>query len=782
MSYARVLLVGRALQGDADVLERLRAALQSRGHAVTLMGEADPEGAKAAAFVRTFRPTLVLWDARAGAPSPGTLAVLRAENALSVLVGSEGTDSLGLDGAVPAFVRAGLQGADGEGGSQGPFPLRLPAAPDVAYRAASTSDPDVVRAGIVCTQARTPERERVLDGAGVLSGAFGPFSAFHPSWGGRAQDASCSALAYSARHASLAVLFDGPDAPSPLEAALRLSEGAVVVVEDSLADRWDDRGLADAVARFSGADGLRALLSSASDGRTAQARRPEGCVDGDGEDGSLACRQEAFLDARGPLEDALEGFLDECQSLSRKIGRIEVRPQRVPAKEILLYGWFGMRNFGDDLLLMTAVRRISRHWPESFAIAVGGNAEEVRAAFGLEAYTPDLRYEVRSALRRCSGVAFFGGLMFDDPMQETAGDIEMFMDPWIEPSGQAAMCLEAWMSGVPAVYLGAGAGPLSKPAARNSVRTIGLSGARFVLRDEHSAQLVRGCGVPEGQVCVKTDLVLGGESLFDGKGSARLPEGLSDDGYLVVSLRDWPLVPEGFEREVAACLDEACARFGLRAAFVPFDAADVAIHRRTAERMRAREAAVVLSERPSEDGILRLVSGSRAAVAMRLHCSILHHVLGKPALGLDYNDKIGAHFRSVGQEGMLLPLSADGALMAQALSKALSDYAGSCAAVKKGASDGVRLADEAFGEFFEAVEDSDGPVQEPLCFHPRGRSLARCELECAQRGLAAAQAEAAAQRERAERAERELEEIRTSRSFRLGSAIVGPVARLLGRR
>ena len=733
-----------------------------------------PDAAEVRAFARSFRPTLVLWDARAGAPSQEAVAALREAGVLSVLLGS-GTGGLcALDAGAPSFVRPFQEAPDPvepSGGSEasaharpGGVAVRPPAASDAAYRTALTSAPDDARAGVVCTQWADPRREALLRDAGVLDGAFGPFAGFHPSWGAAARDASCGALAFAARRASFVVLFDGPDAPSPLETALRLAEGAAVVAEASLAARWDDRELAGAVLTFAHADGLRDTLSETADG----AKR----------DAALA-RQERLLEARGTLEDACEGFLDTCGALARELGRSEVRSQDRPAKEFLLYGWFGMRNFGDDLLLMTAVRRCAERWPESFAVAVGGNAAEVRRSFGLEAYSPDARHEVRSALRRCAGAAFFGGLLFDDPMEETAGDIETFMDPWIEPSGQAAVCLEAWTSGVPTVYLGAGAGPLSKPAARNAVRLIGLAGARFVLRDGHSARLVRDCGVPEGQVRVKADLVLGGRSLFDGIEGDSLPEGLEDGGYLAVSLRDWPLVPEGFEREVAACLDSVCGELGLKAAFVPFDADDVAIHRRTAALMRRQDAAVVLSERPGEEGILRLVLGSKAAVAMRLHCSILHHVLGKPSLGLDYNDKIGAHFRSVGQEGMLLPLSAAGVRMAEVLSAALTGYEPMCAAVRNGAADGARLADEAFQEFFDAVESGDGPVREPLCFHPRGRSFARCELERARRELAEVRTEADVQRERAERAERELAEVRASRSFRLGHAVMRPLSRLL---
>ena len=764
MTYARVLLIGGPLQGDADPLARLRLALRAAGHAATLIDEpGGPDAQEARAFIRSFRPTLVLWDGRQGAPDAGTARELRVSGALSVILwpGDEDAASL-LDAFVPAFSHPGAPDAGTArelgSGRHGASAIPLVAAPDRAYARALTSAPDEARDGVFCTQKATGGRRDVLREAGILEG---PFVGFDPSWGERSGDPSCSSLAYAARRSEACVLFDGPDAPSPLEAALRMAEGAAVFAESSLVSRWEDRGLARAVRAFESAKELRDGL-----------RGIEGEAKG----------QRSFLSARMPLDDALAGFLAACDDLAASLGRAPVLSMDRPAREILLYGWFGMRNFGDDLLLMTAMDRMAGRWPEAHFVAVGGNAAEVRRSFGVEAYSPDRRYEIRAALRRCAGAAFFGGLVFDDPMQETAGDIELFMDPWIEPTGQAAVCLEAWLSGVPAVYLGAGAGPLAKPAARNAARVMGLSGARFVLRDGHSARLLEGAGVPAGQIAVKADLVLGAASLFEGLENAPLPEGLERGAYLAVSLRDWPLVPEGFEREVAAALDETFRKTGLKAAFVPFGAEDVEIHRRTASLMEEPGAAVVLGERPGEEEILRLVEGSKAAFAMRLHCSILHHVLGKPAVGLDYNDKILAHFEGVGQAEMLLPLSASASDMADAVSHVVGGYAEACSRVRRGVEEGAALANEAFEDFFETVESSPRRDPEPECFHPRGRSFAWTVVAERDAELARVREEADAQRLRAERAERTLDEVRNSRSFRLGHAVMKPLRRLAGRK
>lgn len=741
--YARILLVGSDSCGEASVLARLRAAMQDDGHATAAVhpgpgGKVDAEELEA--FLRAFRPSLVIWDL-SSAPWECNVHCSDIARASSVYFACINASS-SMSGTASGKTASGFDLLD------------LPPFRDDRYLSATTSSPvDADRAGsILVFQERTGRRENVLQ---ALRQDGGRIVSWHPSWKDGFKDPALSAGAFSARHCSACACFDGPDAPSPQEAILRMHEGCALVVEESLADRWESaglHGLACACAKAPAQDMARACARLAWQ----ESARDEALR-----------RQEFFVRSLPSASDAVESLVSQAESNGAR-----ALVQDAPAKKIVLYGWFGKRNFGDDLLLSTAAGHFQKRFPEAVVNVVGGDAQRVRSEFGFEAATPDQRYLVRSFLQGSSLLAFFGGLIFDDPTELTAGDIETFMDPWIDPAGQAAVCLTAWLYGVPQIYLCAGMGPLSKPAARHAARLIGLSGIRFLLRDENSAELAREAGVPSESISVAADLIMSAGRLVEDSARAPLPDSVPDGPYVTVALRDWPLNPPDFAENVASALDRTVEETGFAVLFVPFDAEDVGIHRAVFSRMRCKDKAVCLEARPEPSQILGIVARSKMALAMRLHCSILHHASGKPAVGLDYNDKIAAHFESMHQTGSLLALDAEPRSIARALTAIAADYDGACEDVRSNAAELAKLANDAMEEAFRTIQGHTAMPDEPLVFHPRGVSKSRLDLAQLGAEVDRLAEERARLEERCREAEKRAADLESSWSYRVGHAIM----------
>lgn len=78
--YARILVVGNYRLGEADYLYRLRCAFERKGHAVahfkTWASKPITAGSVLAA-IKSFHPSLVLWDVETAPPDNGILALLR---------------------------------------------------------------------------------------------------------------------------------------------------------------------------------------------------------------------------------------------------------------------------------------------------------------------------------------------------------------------------------------------------------------------------------------------------------------------------------------------------------------------------------------------------------------------------------------------------------------------------------------------------------------------------------------------------------------------------------
>lgn len=730
--HARVLMVGDVTLSGASLVARLRRALERAGHAVQVVSGGCGAVEPIRAARRGFGPSVVLADPR----------VLSPED-------REAIEGLG----VPTL---------SVGGRDDAWPEALcAAARDEGYRAARTSLP-VPRRDCSCAlaQRRDAERERVAD---ELAAAGLRVEVLDSSWGARYVDALEREPGFALRTSSVFLALDGDDAPTPLELALRAHEGCALVVEKDLAARLGDAALARAVTVAERADVAAAARGLALD----PAARAE-----------ALSRQEAWLDALPGIDEACAAALARADAAA---GGTVLRQDR-PVRRVVAYGWFGMENFGDDLLLRIVVDHVRARLPESEVCVIAGDPVRVRAQYGLETVRAGDVAATRDLLRGASALVFCGGLIFDDTMAHTPDDIELFLEPYMDPACQADACLMAWQCGVPAYYLGAGVGPAANPATRACLRYIGLSGARLLLRDADSVRLALDAGVPAGQVEACCDLALAARaSVTAGAAAGTLPEGLEPGRYVTVALRAWPLNPSGFEDALAAELDRIAEASGLTVAFVPFDPEDAQIHEAVASRMRLRDRVVQVGARLPMEDMFAVIDGSALAVAMRLHCSILHHVLGKPAVGLDYNEKVGSHFREVGRAGCLVALDEVAGRVSEAALAALSDPDATRAQVERGVARLAPKADAAFAELFSAIEAHEPRPEEPEVFHPRSCSQTVVELRATlarERELAARadalEAELAAARQRI----RDLEE---STSYRLGNALV-KVPRALLRR
>lgn len=723
--YARVLCVGGAFGEQTEFCGRIFEILRNAGHGVRaclLPGEASAAREELLAACRTFRPTLVLWNAD-GDTSEADCEVLRGLPCCKVALAETEASLERFSGANGFDFIVGVSSTAGANDGIGEGALVLTCGIDTSYRKASLSQPSAERKGVLCSQSFSPDRSRALRESAERAGV-----AVAPSINGTWPDAlqkrlPGACLAHFARKARYAAFFDGDDI-SCGEVALRIAEGSVVLVEERAAAKPSMASFASSVIPF-------------AEGRLSEAL-------GELEGSEELCQraidaQRQALDAEVPLEEGMSKLLLLLDCRCRERSMAPVLAYEGAAVRIVLFGWFGAQNFGDDLLMRLTATRIEERYPNAQISIIGADPSVIRKDYGYEAVEPHEKYRIRDLLQDARALVYCGGLLFDDPMADTAGELEFMFDPWIELTGQASVALLAASHGVRPVLLGIGAGPLSNDATQKAVRLIAMANALFLPRDIHTEELLLAAGVPAENIRVKADLVFDAKTFVDDASSA-LPEVLCERAYFVVSLRQWHLNPCGFEREIALAVGRIFDETGLAAVFVPFDKDDASIHRCVWEQLsgEAKEHAVVFEERPDEGQLLALMKGSSFALAMRLHCSILHHILGKPSVGLDYNDKIGAHFELVGQRDLLCDLDSSAEVVTE---KALRAARGACGLENLAAcvASRARLAEEAFEELFEIIDSWRPDVRGREVYFPRTIAYAKQQLALSRRRTAEAE-------------------------------------------
>lgn len=743
--FSRVLYVGPSPYGRASFSYRVQETLRLLGHAVQVCPDPCEEsrGHDALfAMLQSFSPTLVLWDVSTVDPTPFREALDEAPCCVAGLCfGPEGGGPRTEAGTLDALVIVSLE----PGATSG---LVLPARPDRRYEGASISDETESQHGALVFGHRSP------DGLGAIRSAL-PNGA-----SGRVELASDilsrpgANFAFEARTFELALYPSDSPVPGDADVAMRLAEGLTVLVEGDV-----------------GCDVLTPSSKAGEALRTTFPGRLQDALSAMGAARGLMRAGEAMSVLS--LDDTLPALLERLDAVAADHGKPAVLACAERARLVMAYGWFGAHNYGDDLLLRLVKDRLEGRYANVQVAALGADAQALRCEFGLEAVTPDEKDAAGRLLSWSSALVYCGGLIFDQPMARTAGPIEFMLDPWHEPSCQADFALAAAAYGAAPIMLGIGAGPVTKSATRYAVRLMGLAGTLFLARDANTADLLLGAGAPSDNVRVAADLVLGARPYVDAH-RGEPPSGCPRSGYFVVSLRRWPGTPEGFEASVATALDRIAMGTGLSALFLPFDEDDVEIHREVAGLMRAPLRPTVLGDRPDEGALLGCIGGSEFAVAMRLHCSVLHHVLGKPSFGLSYNDKIAAYFDAVGQGDTLFPLAFDVESLVRSVMGVRECRTERAAAILDAVSRKSAVVDGEFDELFSAIDNAGSPgFGQAETLYPRtsgSHEIRSRELE----------RENSALRSRLDVREREVLALRDSTSFRLGNALISPLAAIRG--
>jgi polysaccharide pyruvyl transferase CsaB len=358
------------------------------------------------------------------------------------------------------------------------------------------------------------------------------------------------------------------------------------------------------------------------------------------------------------------------------------------AKRVLVIGYYGAGNTGDEAVLRSIVRGFAgcRKGVE-FVVPVEDAAR--LGVPGVRAVSLRDMEALLDEVEACDLVIVGGGgLLHDywDPRPETALTSEHF--------GLSYYCGIPWLAGQlgkPVMLYGIGAGPLVHPSGRDLVGAL-LSVARTVTtRDRESAELLLRLGADHRRVEVAADPAWLSRPFLPEKVRASLSgAGWEARRWVGVALRNWNLGVDQarWEAELAAGLREVAVRHGLGIALVPFQRRptelqdDLGLARRIAARLDGSPAIVVEDELQPEE-VAGVLGACELVVAMRYHALLFSCLAGVPSVAVAYDRKVDHLAAEAGSAMSLLQLAeVTGDDLALACSDALSSRAERVAAAR----------------------------------------------------------------------------------------------------
>lgn len=293
-------------------------------------------------------------------------------------------------------------------------------------------------------------------------------------------------------------------------------------------------------------------------------------------------------------------------------------------KKVLITGYYGFANIGDEAVLANIVDQLHKVIPGVKITVLSNMPAETAAAYKVAAVDRWKPLALWRALRRTDIFILGGGSLIQDVTGKRS--LSYYL-------GQIIMARFACR---PVFLYAQGIGPVS---AANKRRTgFVLRRCRMItVRDEESAELLREMRVPEKKIAVTADPVLAFQV-------QELPPPFPSGPRLAFCLRPWP----GLDTEIFARTADHFAKLGWNIIFLPFqEPRDRELVKEVAARMT--QSSYIPPENFSPQTMLASIDEMDAVVGMRLHALIMAASVAVPFVGLCYDPKVESFSKQAGQ-------------------------------------------------------------------------------------------------------------------------------------
>jgi polysaccharide pyruvyl transferase CsaB len=341
------------------------------------------------------------------------------------------------------------------------------------------------------------------------------------------------------------------------------------------------------------------------------------------------------------------------------------------AAKIIVQGYYGALNTGDDLILEAISRNIVKKYPNSFIMVAGFNRKNITLKQGFYSLPRTDVFRMERVIKEADLLIYGGGGLLNDYTFNNSAGIADFFDGFTHGlTGMGIIPTMANIHEVPTMYFALGVGPLENPEAKKFAKFLVNQMSVVTVRDEYSKNLLESIEGINKKIIQTSDPTY----VLDYPDSSLAKQYLDNHGIngevVTVSLRDWKDSPDNFENNIAVLLDKIIEKYNYNVIFLPYQfgkgkSDDNKIHARVQELMKNKENTFIYEHQGNYDEFLSLISISDMVISMRLHGSILANNYGVPSIGFNYDDKVLAHYQNLNIENFLLSLdfNVEGALL-----------------------------------------------------------------------------------------------------------------------
>ena len=305
--------------------------------------------------------------------------------------------------------------------------------------------------------------------------------------------------------------------------------------------------------------------------------------------------------------------------------------------DIVISGYYGLGNSGDEALLKSIVSDLKSIDPDITITALSANASLTKKVYGIKTVNRFNPFAIIKEFRNAKLLLSGGGTLIQDATSTKSLLYYLGIISLAKKMGLKVM-----------VYAN-GMGPIREKNVKRVNKVLNKTDL-ITLRENVSLEEIKRCGITVPEVLVTADPAFNIEAADeDSIKNIFAKYSVEPDSKIVaVSVRECKNMPLDFEERMAEALDLIAAR-GYLPLFIPMQiSADLDISLRIASRMKNMSKVIDSELQVSE--MLALIGKCSIVCGMRLHMLIFASVMNVPMAGIAYDPKIKGFMAYMNQE------------------------------------------------------------------------------------------------------------------------------------
>ena len=307
-------------------------------------------------------------------------------------------------------------------------------------------------------------------------------------------------------------------------------------------------------------------------------------------------------------------------------------------REILISGYYGFNNSGDDALLQSIIDNLKTEHKDYKIVVLSKNPEQTKKTYNVGAISRINPFSVIWHMIKAKLLISGGGTLIQDATSTKS--LIYYL----------AIISIAKLFGVKVMLYANGIGPVIQPKNKKRTKKVLNKADYITLRDEKSKKVLSELEVIKPEVEVTADPVFLIESADKTVGEKILEKyGIPKDKKIIgISVREWKKADLAFCDKMSSAVSEICNKLDLYPVFLPLQPKDNGICEKISQKCGVKN--TVIKEHLEVSDMLSVISNFYMTIGMRLHMLIYAASCAVPVVGISYDPKISGFMEYAKQD------------------------------------------------------------------------------------------------------------------------------------